>query len=410
MLVVTALAAIHAATPSTLRVHDSMTLSALVAAVKSADIRICLTVTEHFGTMGFGDIMSFRMLPLKFAIAHAPHLRYQFAPIGAMGGAGAHHVEQFGRHIFASAPEGSGCKRDGSDGRRMPVPLCAKVSSEPSSGALRPVSSVKPIVGRSMWTIVGDSVLISGNHTGLVQDGDTVTICDFWGSVRGRLHDHDARSARPALMEAFYRGASEPPAIAEAHAAGMLAVSVHLRNGDTAGENNAFHRMRHTHAADLIPMMRAVAELPTGCASVLIVTERAEDSQALEFRKWFAVSSQNRTAVAVLDGKLCDGPCAFHALAQSDVLVAVTSAFSYTAAVVTKDNATLAFASAQDHENVESLGNHVENASAKLHRVRAQVEGFKEWREHVGRPYLTTRAQLSAALRSRLPARCHPRL
>ena len=71
---------------ASVRVHDGMTLSSLVAAVKSADIRICLTVTEHFGYNGLGDTIAYRMLPLKFAIAHEPHLRYQFAPIGTHGG------------------------------------------------------------------------------------------------------------------------------------------------------------------------------------------------------------------------------------------------------------------------------------------------------------------------------------
>lgn len=70
----------------TVRVHDGMTLNALAAAAKSADIRLCLTVTEHFGWNGLGDTIAFRMLPLKFALAHEPHLRYQFAPIGTHGG------------------------------------------------------------------------------------------------------------------------------------------------------------------------------------------------------------------------------------------------------------------------------------------------------------------------------------
>jgi hypothetical protein len=70
----------------TVRVHDGMTLNALAAAVKFADIRLCLTVTEHFGWNGLGDTIAFRMLPLKFALAHEPHLRYQFAPIGTHGG------------------------------------------------------------------------------------------------------------------------------------------------------------------------------------------------------------------------------------------------------------------------------------------------------------------------------------
>ena len=70
----------------TVRVHDGMTLNALAAAVRSADIRLCLTVTEHFGWNGLGDTIAFRMLPLKFALAHEPHLRYQFAPIGTHGG------------------------------------------------------------------------------------------------------------------------------------------------------------------------------------------------------------------------------------------------------------------------------------------------------------------------------------
>ena len=69
----------------TVRVHDGMTLNALAAAVRTADIRLCLTVTEHFGWNGLGDTIAFCMLPLKFALAHEPHLRYQFAPIGTHG-------------------------------------------------------------------------------------------------------------------------------------------------------------------------------------------------------------------------------------------------------------------------------------------------------------------------------------
>ena len=78
---------VHVATmvASAVSVHDGMTLNALAAAAKSADIRICLTVTEHFGWNGLGDTIGFRMLPLKFALAHEPHLRYQFAPIGTHG-------------------------------------------------------------------------------------------------------------------------------------------------------------------------------------------------------------------------------------------------------------------------------------------------------------------------------------
>ena len=65
---------------SAVSVHDGMTLNALAAAAKSADIRICLTVTEHFGWNGLGDTIGFRMLPLKFALAHEPHLRYVMTP------------------------------------------------------------------------------------------------------------------------------------------------------------------------------------------------------------------------------------------------------------------------------------------------------------------------------------------
>ena len=380
---------------STLNVHDGMTLHALAAAVKRANISICLTVTEHFGNAGFGDTMAFRLLPLKFATAHKPHLRYQFAPIGTISGGGTliHHMEQFA-HMFSSAPEGSGCKLDGSDGRKMPAPLCARVSNWPSS-SVYPAVSVKPIAGGSMWTLVGDGV-INGSH--VLQDGDTVTICNTWGKASNRhtLKDHDARSVRTALMDAYYRGASEPRAIAEAHAAHTLAVSVHVRNGDTAPVYNGSStqvrgpNMRYTRNADLMPLLRVVAELPLGCVSVLVVTELAEDEQVREFTRWFAGVSQNRTAVTVFGGQLCDGPCAFHTLAQSDVLVSVTSGFSYTAAMVTKDNATLAFAG---HEG------HGEDHDSK--------QEFNQWREHMGRPYVTTPAQLSAALRSRLPVRCH---
>lgn len=111
-----------------------------------------------------------------------------------------------------------------------------------------------------------------------------------------------------------------------------------------------------------------------------------------ELTRWFARASQNRTAVSVLDNALCDGPCAFHTLAQSDVLVSVTSAFSYTAAMVTKDAATLAFAGHDEH------GAHTAGKAALR---------FKHWREHMGRPYVMTPRQLRAALTSRLAARCH---
>ena len=36
--------------------------------------------------MAWATTIAFRMLPLKFTIAHEPHLRYQFAPIGTHGG------------------------------------------------------------------------------------------------------------------------------------------------------------------------------------------------------------------------------------------------------------------------------------------------------------------------------------
>ena len=64
-------------------------------------------------------------------------------------------------------------------------------------------------------------------------------------------------------MAAYYRGAPEPPAIAEAHAAGTLAVSVHLRNGDTAKLRGPGHKLRYTRAVDLVPMMSVVAALPS---------------------------------------------------------------------------------------------------------------------------------------------------
>ena len=132
------------------------------------------------------------------------------------------------------------------------------------------------------------------------------------------------------------------------------------------------------------------------CVSLLIVTELAKDKEAREFTRWFARASQARTAVRVLDKELCDGPCAFHTLAQSDVLVSVTSAFSYTAAMVTKDAATLAFAGHDERGGAHTAGR---NDSSTLR--------FKSWREHMGRPYVMTPRQLRAALASRLPARCH---
>ena len=179
----------------------------------------------------------------------------------------APQVEQF-RHLFASVPEGSGCKRDGRDGRRMPSPVCLSVS-RPNATAVKlrqRMKSVEPIVGWSMWTIVGNGTFYGVNQDMALRDGDTVTICNEWGHTRAELgQDHDARSARPALMAAYYRGAPEPPAIAEAHAAGTLVVSVHLRNGDTARLRNPGHKLRYTRAVDLVPMMSAVAELPSRC-------------------------------------------------------------------------------------------------------------------------------------------------
>ena len=130
--------------------------------------------------------------------------------------------------------------------------------------------------------------------------------------------------------------------------------------------------------------------------SLLIVTELAKDKEAREFTRWFARASQARTAVRVLDKELCDGPCAFHTLAQSDVLVSVTSAFSYTAAMVTKDAATLAFAGHDERGGDHTAG-----------RNDSSTRRFKSWREHMGRPYVMTPRQLRAALASRLPARCH---
>ena len=175
---------------------------------------------------------------------------------------GTTQIEQF-RHLFASLPEGAGCKRDGSDGRRMPSPVCVSVSKpNTTSVKLRQrMKSVAPIVGWSLWTIIGKGAF---NHTASLQDGDTVTICNEWGNTRAHLWaDHDARSVRPALMAAYYRGAPEPPAIAEAHAAGTLAVSVHLRNGDTAKLRGPGHKLRYTRAVDLVPMMSVVAALPS---------------------------------------------------------------------------------------------------------------------------------------------------
>ena len=152
---------------------------------------------------------------------------------------------------------------------------------------------------------------------------------------------------------------------------------------------------------DLLPQIHSgkvhsVCTAYARCASLLVVTELAEDKEAREFTRWFARASQNRTAVRVLDKELCDGPCAFHTLAQSDVLVSVTSAFSYTAAMVTKDAATLAFAGHDERGGAHTAGR---NDSSTLR--------FKSWREHMGRPYVMTPRQLRAALTSRLPARCH---
>ena len=175
---------------------------------------------------------------------------------------GTTQIEQF-RHLFASLPEGSGCKRDGSDGRRMPSPVCVSVSkpNRTSVNLRQRMKSVAPIVGWSLWTIIGNGAF---NRTASLQDGDTVTICNEWGNTRAHLWaDHDARSVRPALMAAYYRGAPEPPAIAEAHAAGTLAVSVHLRNGDTAKLRGPGHKLRYTRAVDLVPMMSVVAALPS---------------------------------------------------------------------------------------------------------------------------------------------------
>ena len=203
-------------------------------------------------------------------------------------------------------------------------------------------------------------------------------------------------------MAAYYRAAPEPPAVTEAHAAHTLAISVHIRNGDTAVSGTAsgtarggIKKLRYTLSADLMPMMGVVAKLPSGCAAVLIVTELAQDQQVLKFMRVFAQASQNRTAVRVLDKQLCNGPCAFHTLAQADVLVAVTSGFSYTAAMVTKDSTTLAFAG------------HGEDNTTEHGTTPAIGEEFKRWRKKMGRPAVTTPAQLGAALRARLPARCH---
>ena len=74
LAVLVAGATTHAMAASAVSVYDGMSLHALAAAAKRADIRICLTVTEHFGYNGLGDTIAFRMLPLKFAIAHEPLL------------------------------------------------------------------------------------------------------------------------------------------------------------------------------------------------------------------------------------------------------------------------------------------------------------------------------------------------
>lgn len=308
---------------------------------------------------------------MNYAFAHRPWLRYQFSPMKA--GGGRHQVEGDPFQQFLAATEGSGCRRDGGDGRRGQRRLCIR-GHEFSSNPVPHMRHDDPgRVGRAKLT----------NSIELL-DGDTLTLCPSHSSYPWQSYSYDFAPGREVWREAYWSKPANrqvPVHVAEARRDGELVVAVHFRNGDITGKDgkalaNHNAETRYAGAHSYKAIMESVAALPAGCTRVFVVTEDRHADNMDHFANWF--NERAAAPLRFLPKKTCDAFCALSTFAHSDVLVPGLSGFSFFGAVLANDSTLVAF---------------IENAHWAL---RAHQTGHAQLRA----------SNFSAHLRAKLPTRC----
>lgn len=358
-----------ALTPSFVEAHAGETLDALVRKLHEKNIAVCLTVTPMFGKGGLSSIMARRHIPITYAVAHSPHIKYNFAAIGSEKRQihDLHNTSEF-INIFKQQ-EGAGCKLDGNDGRKMSKDICL-VGKNASVGHL---------------TLEKDAVLL---------DGDTLTVCQLPIGVRDPLFDF--RATRSAFMRAYWENdhvTPHPDFLDDARRSKNLVISVHFRNGDSSygfGTHLLANRIRYVPASRYFDLLSVIARLPKGCAQVFFVSEFSDDKETKQAKNWFRRISKNRTPLKVVDATVCNGPCGLAMMTHADVLIGANSGFSIFAAVLAKESTIVSFV---DFTFTGEDEYHI---------------GLWRDRHHqTGHPGLVDGAlELEAALRRKLPPEC----
>ena len=226
--------------------------------------------------------------PHPQAARHRPVLRYQFSRMAVPNAHDERGYSQFDDHLFYSSGEGVGCKRNGEDGPKNGQRNClVGHGSGPGSATIKTFGSTRRIL----------------------QDGDTLTFCldhslrDPTRMAQAAIDKprllYDYSATRNALLQAYWadhpqRDLRTP--YLKMRRRGELAVVVHFRNGDTSGAKPGAsgHRAERYSRDDrgYQEPMAPVVKLPTDCARVFLLTERAADKHVLRFVSWFEEQSR----------------------------------------------------------------------------------------------------------------------
>ena len=380
-----------------------MPLDEIVGALEERNASVCVQPHESYSFGGLSNTWLLHQSVANYALEHAPALSWRFGQFGSKDDLGQHDNSAFQDLLFSTERDGPGrrCRRDGLDGdvsRRFCL-HCPGASGRGTRGCA-----------------VGQMVLGEPPKDGLLQDGDTLTAGGCSGQEgRAAALSTNFSLTRPLLAAAYW--AKHPPvpaAVAAAHAAGELAVAVHMRNGDLTREKTnkktgkVWQREEH-HAADVryVPAnayksnLQMVAELPAGCARVYIVTENGDDAEVRKLASWFEKKAEKRVPLEVLDDPYdltlhkgpgrgsthtgsCSPDCALHMFTQSDVLVMGRSGFPIFAAAMRNETMMLPVKCHEGGSGDASFGHTLDTAGG----------------------FIADSDALEADLRRRLPERC----
>jgi len=357
-------------------------MASITRRTKRENISVCIQPDAAFGGGGISNTLAYWNYVLDHTLSSGAALKFKFNYFHMQE---RHHgdpldlIDQTSdvSAIFYSEERdkgGVGCRRDGKNGN----------TSKPAFNAVCQINSC----------MFEQLTLLVDNDTERLSDGDTIRIgiapqflhtLHIYTKTRAIFHDRYWNNVNnikglTATTDTADNGngtdpdklvrhpdsllSSSPTAtvINHIHMSGMLAIAVHIRNGDVTPSDNSIsnksiYAMRYVQAEAYRPLMEELVHIPSSCASILIVTEDAEDPEVLKVIENF---EQDSTAlgikphkITVLGSNVCGYDCALRTMIHADVLIAGFSGFSIVASMLAQDSQVVAYTNTSDNRIVQ---------------------------------------------------------